>query len=178
MTKRPKGHGQTQADRDQAFLARLTAAGAEVLAPTSAYEVMRFRTCFGTGVVYRNDRNADRKWNGEARDARAHLERPGSGSLAPVTRNDSKFPAGTVQRLLERDGDECFFCRDPMGGDLTVEHLVSRAHGGPNHIANLFAAHKRCNAYAGHLSAPEKIRLRENWTGPRPHAKESPCPTN
>jgi hypothetical protein len=32
-------------------------------------------------------------------------------------------------------------------------------HGGPNHINNLFLTHKICNQRAGHLSAPEKIRM-------------------
>lgn len=34
--------------------AALTARGAEILAPTNPYEVIRFRTCYGVGVVYRN----------------------------------------------------------------------------------------------------------------------------
>jgi len=168
MSRRPKSKAQTEAEHDEAFLAQLTAAGGEVLAPTNPYEVMRFKTMYGVGVVYVNGKG-NRNWNLEAKNAREHLKKPGSGPLGHIARNGDKFPAGTAQRLLDRDGDECFFCRDPMGADLTVEHLVSRAHGGPNHIANLFAAHKRCNGYAGHLSAPEKIRLRENWTGPRPH---------
>ena len=60
---------------------------------------------------------------------------------------------------MARDGDNCFFCRKPLAGDLTVEHLVALAHGGPNHISNLVCAHAACNHEAGHLSVAEKVAL-------------------
>jgi len=64
--------------------------------------------------------------------------------------------------LLRRDGNACFYCGEPTGeDDRSLEHLVARAHGGPDHLSNLVLAHRRCNAVAGHLSAMEKIRIRE-----------------
>lgn len=152
---------------DLAFLASVTEAGGEVLAPTNPYEVMRFRTRFGVGVVYENSRGV-RNWNSEAKAARQHLSSKANGSLAPVVVHGRRKGAGTVDRLLARDGTSCFFCRQPLLDDITVEHLVAVAHGGPNHISNLFLAHLACNNRAGHLSAPEKIAMRDAWQTDQP----------
>ena len=136
------------------FTKALTAAGAEILAPTNPYEELRFRTKLGVGVIYRGRRG--RTWNAAAELARDHLAAK-KGSLSPVTIKGRRKDKSTVNALLKRDGDECFFCGCELGDDITVEHLVAVAHGGPNHISNLFLAHKQCNADAGHLSAPEKV---------------------
>ncbi len=138
------------------FKARMVAAGGELLGPTNPYEVLRFRTSKGVGVIYSGKRGET--WNAEAIAARDHLA-TGSGSLAPVAVRGRRNDKATVEALLRRDGDGCFFCADPLGGDITVEHLVAVAHGGPNHISNLFLAHAACNLKAGHLSAPEKVTL-------------------
>lgn len=151
---------------NERFLAALAEAGAEVLAPTNPYEVMRFRTRHGTGVVYRNAQCRE-NWNEAAIAAREHLTQK-KGSLAPVKVVGRRKAAGTVNRLRERDGDNCFFCRKPLADEVTIEHLIALAHGGPNHISNLFLAHRECNQRAGHLSAPEKIALRDNWFGEDP----------
>lgn len=139
--------------------ARIVAAGGEMLAPTNPYEILRFRTSYGVGVVYRNKRGVE-TWNKQAEQARDHLDNR-QGSFAPVQVRGRRKDAGTVNALLERDGNCCFFCRDQLGDDITVEHLVAIAHGGPNHISNLFLAHAECNQRAGHLAAPEKIAMRD-----------------
>lgn len=146
---------------DKKFLARVSEAGGEILSPTNPYEVMRFKTRHGVGVVYQNVRGK-RTWNQEAQAVRDHFDTQKKGSLAPVAVKGRRKDAGTVNALLARDGDNCFFCRLPLNDDITVEHLVSVAHGGPNHISNLFLAHAPCNQRAGHLSAPEKIAIRES----------------
>ncbi len=142
---------------DKKFLARVTEAGGEVLAPTNPYEVMRFKTSLGVGVVYEKA-NGQRTWNAEAIDAREHLD-CSRGSLAPVEVRGRRKGKDSVARLLDRDGANCFFCGSALGDDITVEHLVAVAHGGPNHISNLFLAHGECNRSAGHLSAPEKVAM-------------------
>ena len=138
------------------FLKEIEQAGGEVLQPTNPYEVVRFRTSKGVGVVYRGKRGET--WNPEAIAARDHLQGK-KGSLAPVKVNGRRTDKATVGRLLDRDGGGCFFCGEPLDGDVTIEHLVAIAHGGPNHISNLFLAHASCNHEAGHMSAPEKIKL-------------------
>jgi hypothetical protein len=138
------------------FEKRLKEAGAEILGPTNPYEVLRFRTSKGVGVIYTGRRGES--WNAEAIAAREHLD-AGKGSLAPVQVRGRRTDKATVEGLMKRDGDACFFCGDPLEGDITIEHLVAIAHGGPNHVSNLFLAHGECNREAGHLSAPEKVKL-------------------
>jgi 5-methylcytosine-specific restriction endonuclease McrA len=138
------------------FTDHLTEAGAEILAPTNPYETLRFRTSYGVGVVYRGKRGET--WNPEAIAARDHLNAH-KGSLAPVAVKGRRKDRSTVGALMARDGDLCFFCGAPLDGDVTVEHLIAIAHGGPNHISNLFLAHAQCNQAAGHMSAPEKVEM-------------------
>lgn len=154
------GEGRTL----QTFRKRLEEAGAEILAPTNPYEVLRFRSSKGVGVVYKGKRGET--WNAEALAARDHLHAK-AGSLAPVTINGRRRDKATVDALLVRDGDCCLFCGKPLDGDITVEHLVAIAHGGPNHVSNLFLAHAACNQAAGHMSAPEKVAsaIRNRTTG-------------
>lgn len=140
----------------ESFKARLRAAGAEILAPTNPYEILRFRCSKGVGVVYRGKRGET--WNCEALSAREHLE-AGLGSLAPVAVKGRRRDKATVAALLDRDGGGCFFCARYLADDITVEHLVAICHGGPNHISNLFLAHAACNQGAGHLSGAEKVML-------------------
>ena len=139
-----------------AFRAELVQAGAELLGPTNPYEVLRFRTRIGVGVIYTGKRGET--WNPEAIAAREHIAGQ-KGSLAPVKVHGRRKSKATYAALFERDGDACFFCGKPLDGDLTVEHLVAVAHGGPSHVSNLFLAHAACNAEAGHMSAPEKIAM-------------------
>jgi 5-methylcytosine-specific restriction endonuclease McrA len=146
---------------DKRFLARVTELGGEVLAPTNEWELMRFRTKFGVGVVHFNRRSI-RTWNEPARQVRDHVENQCPGKLGVQKVHGRRKGKASFNALIGRDGSDCFFCARPLDDDITVEHLVSVAHGGPNHLSNLFLAHQACNASAGHLSAPEKIRMRES----------------
>lgn len=138
------------------FKKELLSLGAEILGETNPYEVLRFKTKYGVGVVYKGKRGET--WNPEAIKAREHVEAQ-RGSLAHVQVAGKRKDKSTVGALLTRDGDICFFCGSCLDGDVTVEHLVPRSHGGPNHISNYFLSHAACNAEAGHLSAPEKVKL-------------------
>lgn len=139
------------------FKTNLQAAGAEILGPTNPYEKLRFRTLHGVGVIYSGKRGET--WNAEAIAARDHLAN-GKGSLAPVVvRGRNRTDKATVSALLQRDGEDCFFCGASLAGDITIEHLVPISHGGPNHVSNFFLAHAPCNREAGHMSAPEKVKL-------------------
>jgi len=134
--------------------------GGERLAATNPWEVARFRTLYGVGVIYRNSRGRQ-TWTPEAEMARDHLKAQ-KGRLAPVTvvgRTNGPRKRAQVLRILQRDGHQCFLCGLPLEADITIEHLVPLAHGGPNHISNLFCAHYECNRDVGHMSAPEKIAI-------------------
>ena len=141
----------------EVFKTRLAEAGAEILAPTNPYEALRFRALYGTGIVWVN-KKGKQTWGAEAQMAHDHVKAQ-KGSLAPVTIINRGPNAKKAPTLLARDGPNCFFCGKPLDNDITVEHLIAIAHGGPNHISNLFLAHAECNQKAGHMSAPEKVAL-------------------
>lgn len=154
----------------EAFKDWLKRCGAEVLAPSNHWEILRVRTYSGTHVVHRN-RKGRQSWPaGLAEIVDVFLD-GGIPALSPTAR--SRRTLKLWQRypvLVERDGHACFYCgrNVPQPGEFcaegfepTVEHLVPLAHGGPNHLSNTFLAHQHCNRIAGDLSAVEKIRLRE-----------------
>lgn len=160
------------APRIKSLKARLTASGAEVLQPSNEWEVLRFRSKVGVGVVYQN-RAGRMRANEAALKAFSMLDQPGKALLceAPVrvVANTSKRRQHQLQAVMERDGSECFYCTTPLVfgapvGDPrhpTREHLVPTNQGGPDNIANIFAACEPCNREAGHMSAPEKIAMRD-----------------
>ena len=148
-------------ENDVTLVKEMAARGAEILKPTNKWEIIRARTKYGVAILWTNSR----------------------GKLTPndameKTQNDMKSgvkitPVQTIKRratktdqrintLLERDGDKCFFCLRPIGGDLTIEHLLSVAHGGSNHICNMALAHNGCNKAAGHLPLMKKVQIRES----------------
>lgn len=67
-----------------------------------------------------------------------------------------------VDRLIDRDGNECFFCGNQFTDEdpATLEHLVARRHGGPDHMSNYALAHEACNRKADTLSVVEKVAMR------------------
>lgn len=138
--------------------------GSEILAPSTEYEVLRFLGSKTVAVVYRNNagrlswvNGADEAWWAYKQQLpwRAAVKRGGKRNTnAARTRH-------RIATLLERDGDECFLCGEPLNDDITIEHLVAKTHGGPDHLSNLCLAHEGCNSGAKHLSVVEKVRVRE-----------------
>ena len=92
------------------------------------------------------------------------------------------------EALKQRDGDRCFYCGKLMfwkeageriegsdnyqaidKEDCTLEHLVARAKGGPDHMDNLVLVHDACNKLVDNLPLIEKLKIRErNIYGQRP----------
>lgn len=145
--------------RIDSFNAWLTARGAEVLTPTSEWEVTRYRAAGQTHVVYVNKRGFITMSDDVKKAVFAFLGNQSWSAGVATKRKPTKEVE--VRALLMRDGDECFLCGLPMADDCTVEHLVSLAHGGPNHLANKALTHRRCNERLGHLPLMQKIQLRE-----------------
>jgi len=143
----------------------LTARGAQVLDPTNEFEVLRFKAGSDTGVVYAKATGqlTIPPLAGRALNAYLNQHTDKWRAQVPTPRKSRSNPV--MQRLLKRDGDGCFLCRRPLGDDMTIEHLVPLASGGPNHIANLALAHSDCNLRMGHLSVMEKVALRERQGG-------------
>lgn len=140
--------------------------GAEKEAPTNPYEVLRLRVLGGVAIIHTN-KSGKHTFNDKARQLFEAFGKRQPMPLRPVAkvRTDGKRSA-TIKTLIARDGHECFFCGEEVqAGEETIEHLVPRTHGGPNHISNKFLADKPCNGRAGHMSAVEKIRLRDELRG-------------
>lgn len=143
-----------------AFREFLASRGAEVLEPTNEWEVARFRAGGCIAIVYTNARGQITAV-GAARDALNAFTSGGNWRADFPTKRDPKKRSVDVRSLLARDGDLCFLCRQPLGEDITVEHLVPITSRGPDILANKALAHQACNLRMGHLSLMEKIALRE-----------------
>lgn len=144
--------------KEKAFNDFLVSHGAEVLKPTNEYELMRFMANGWVHVIYRKA-NGLVTFASDSREAfDAFLSsKPWRGNVRPPKKKKSRPRLAAIR---ERDGGNCFFCLEPVAiADESEEHLVAATHGGPNHISNLFLAHRKCNEEVGHLSAPEKIAL-------------------
>ena len=164
------------------FLAFVAANGGEVGKPTNPYEVVRYRAYWrGTDkaavhVVYAKENGLLTFTGGSAGHYRAFLtgapmnELPGSEGVkaSPV---EQRLPGPTSKgqvtraKLLKRDGGDCWFCGTPMGNDCTIEHLIPKARGGSNSLANYALAHQRCNAEAAALPLVEKLAMRTRLRG-------------
>jgi hypothetical protein len=64
------------------------------------------------------------------------------------------------QRLIARDGGQCWLCDKPLGNDITIEHHVPRAAGGSGDDSNLVLCHELCNKALAHRTPEEKAALR------------------
>lgn len=129
------------------------------MAPTNAYEVARWRARGGTHVIYRRA-SGQITAAGFADECLTAFCRDGSVAMGmPKVRQ--KAMGRYVDALLLRDGNICFFCLQPVTDeDVTVEHLVARGKGGPNHPDNLALAHDACNKKADNMTLMQKIRIR------------------
>lgn len=147
----------------------LTTHGAEILAPTNPYEVVRFKAGDETHVIYRKENGTLNAVNGSADILLAFMT--GKAWKAPLKRRTHGSPIGKrYDAIVRRDGPTCFYCGlDVSMHEATTEHLLSRSLGGPNHLANLALAHQKCNSSAGNLSVVEKVRLRDHMR------KQSQC---
>ena len=161
------------------FAAWLVKNGAEVGMPTNAYEVIRYRAFWQgsakavTHIVYTKENGLLTYMAG----ARAHYDAFLAGEDIPETQQeaDDTRKSGRIgkskrvrAKLLERDGDACWFCGKAMGEDATIEHLIARASGGTNNIANLALAHAACNHRAADWPLARKLELRAELRGVRP----------
>ena len=146
-----------------AFKAWLVERGAVILAPTNPYEVLRVDTAEGLFVVYTN-KAGKQTWPEGIEAIRAAYLDGRELPLSPEQKGRVKL-RHQIEAIAARDGLECWFCENGFlsvdSREITIEHLVALAHGGPNHISNLVLACPDCNAEAGHLSVSEKVVMRE-----------------
>lgn len=59
---------------------------------------------------------------------------------------EGKFTCEDVSRIREAQKDKCAYCRKPLKGKGTVDHIVALANGGTNWPSNLQLACRSCNS--------------------------------
>ena len=140
----------------------LVSNGAILLPRTNEWEVVRVRTNAGVLVAYRN-KFGNQTWPKElSRLKRAFLAKQTIASISPNHKRRTK-QRFQIAAISKRDGQACWFCGKPLPNvdDITIEHLVAKAFGGPDHISNLVLACDDCNQAVGTLSVSEKVAIRE-----------------
>lgn len=145
--------------RLEKFRAWLAANGSEIRGPTNEYEVLRFTTPDGIGIIYRTQRNALRAWTGGAKEAWECFAggMPWRAIEKPVRKGKTHR---LISDLMKRDGKTCVYCGVLLTHETaTVEHMLSITHGGTSHIANLALACAGCNEKVGHMSVREKLEV-------------------
>jgi hypothetical protein len=161
------------------FAAWLASNGAEIGIPTNPYEVIRYRAYHAgsnkalTHIVYAKESGLLNFQGASAQHyglfaaglsfgREAALSGPSSPRQTPQNAKPAEPSKGVIRRkkLIERDGDECWFCGIPMGADMTIEHLVPKSAGGGNKLANYALAHAKCNHDAADMPLVQKIELR------------------
>lgn len=146
-------------DEVDAFAEYLIAHGAEVVETTNPYEALRYRLDGVTFVLYRKE-NGSITWT---TPILTHWQAFENGRAVCIVK---KRPGGQqrqnlVKALFERDGDECFYCGQGLGDDITIEHILSKVHGGRATRENCALAHEACNHAVDDLSIAEKIQARD-----------------
>lgn len=143
------------------FAKWLSSCGAEIIAPTSEWEVLRVKAKGETLVGYVNS-SGKQTWPKpllEFYKLRSCGHQPQLGNPIKQLRGNRK---GRIHELARRDGWRCWYCFVEINEDTaTVEEICSRQIGGPVHIGNQCLACPGCNQTAGNLSVVEKVALRE-----------------
>lgn len=136
--------------------------GAEVLAPTNPYELVRFRTENGVSVVYTGKRGTT--FTGESEQAYNLFKQ---GKKWRVISRKRQQLTHLKARIASRDGKECFYCgvRFKNLDRYTVEHLLNFSHGGTENINNLALACQPDNLAVGNMSIVEKVKYRDAKRG-------------
>lgn len=143
------------------FAKWLTSCGAEVIATTSEWELLRVKMKGDTHVAYRDKRGVQ-SWP----DALSKVYKLRSCGHQPQLANPVKQLRGNrkarINELARRDGWGCWYCRAELNEDTaTVEEICARQIGGPVHVGNQCLACPDCNRSAGNLSVVEKVAFRD-----------------
>jgi len=131
----------------------LQSKGAEILPTTNDFELLRYKGK-KVGVIYSTGNvNAE-----HVREMLKSFHNNLKWKDAPVSTGRKVYVKQKV-KLLERDGDRCFYCGKPVGEDITVEHLIPLTSGGTNLLSNMVLAHFKCNQEQGFKPLNEKVQF-------------------
>ena len=158
--KIPDIHIENMRDHLSSFKDYLRGHGCTIQEASNDYELVRFKSGIGVGVLYYGQKglSCNVPFVADALNLYFSGEHWQSGKVKAGTRTPSPK---RKKELLIRNGDECFYCGFSLGDDITEEHLVSIAQQGSNNLDNIVLAHAKCNQLAGHKSLVEKIHFRD-----------------
>ena len=114
--------------------------GAEILPLTNEYEILRFQAK-EIGVLYKSGKT-NSEYTKNAIWCWRHNEQ---WDGKPIKTGRYQSYKKEKKLLLQRDGDNCFYCGEPMYDDISLEHLIPLSAGGKNTLGNMVLAHKQCN---------------------------------
>ena len=147
------------------FAKWLASCGAEIIAPTSEWELLRVKAKGETLVGYKNSAGKQ-TWPKpliEYNKLRSCGHQPQLGNPVKQLRGNRR---ARIHELARRDGWVCWYCAlDVTEDTATVEEICSRQIGGPVHVGNQCLACPDCNRKAGNMTVVEKVRLREVLSG-------------
>lgn len=138
----------------------LRAHGCEIQELSNEYELVRFKSNIGVGVLYAGQKGLSANVPFVA-DAISLFIGGLQWKAGKVTATKRSPSPKRKKELLLRDGDRCFYCGEQLKSDITEEHLVSVSQRGYNRLDNIVLAHFKCNELASHRSLVEKIQLRD-----------------
>lgn len=128
--------------------------GAEILPITNEFEMLRFRGS-EVGIIYKSGKY-NSPYAKKAFDCYKN-NKPWDGKPINIGRSNSY--SKQKKAILKRDGCNCFYCGEPLGDDITLEHLISLSSGGKNTLGNMVLAHEKCNQNAGNKTVLQKVYL-------------------
>lgn len=117
-SRRPK---LSQASSLAAFRKWLTANGATVMAPTSRFEVVRFRGASGVSIIYRNENARPHKMTGEAEAAWTAFAEGRALDLSPPP---PAYIANPERRVVATSDADLIACAGQR--PITVAFLMER----------------------------------------------------
>lgn len=80
--------------------------------------------------------------------SRAFYEWYATRGVAPDAKR-TKLPDWVIARVIERDGNACGICGDPVEEAPHIDHIHPRSLGGSDLPINLQVAHPACNIRKG-----------------------------
>lgn len=141
-----------------AFKDWLLARGADWRHPTNQYELARFWTHEGIGVVYTNSKGKV-TFTGVAGAAYQAFSHNKSWRALPRAKDKRQERWQQWSLLSERDGPICCYCACELTYETyTLEHFLAKTSGGTNYYANLGLACESCNRDLGHAPVAQKIQ--------------------
>lgn len=150
----------------QGFVAWLAYNGAEIGVPTNQYEVVRYLAHAEghrkpvTHIIYAKENGLLTFMPGTREHYAQFLGIEGDGALKGKMSRTKRMSFRA--QIIARDGKGCWFCGGPTtAASESIEHLVPRAKGGPDNLANFVLAHKLCNHEAADMDLCDKIALRD-----------------